>query len=420
MILPLPTQLQQQLKPSEGLISAQRAEAYLRDYTPYQLGLFVEPIEWLSQFQAIPSDKRTKLPYRVIIDQSTIVIQITTATVIIDPHDQFDPYRYTPDLIIVTHAHNDHSGGLIKLCSVYPSCAVVMSETTWQLCAMHESHVITPIQDAVGYTLTEDGRAQIIHGIEVRGYPAGHLIGACMVDIRVNNIYILISGDFCIRQTAHAVQAYWPQHNYDLVLLEGTHLHDRQFPVADQTHNNHAIVSTCVQSHAEHIVITATALGTAQDIYTHLLSVQMQGHLQRYQIMLHGKAAAVARHYQHQYASIQSRWKLPIHELTTTIPLRPSIVITSATNEHHLATLSQGGMLIREGVDQLLIAKGSHYYHTSHASLRELICTALAIPCTHVGFYHSNTSAHSFRPVADLLRACGRSAHLLNNQEWEA
>jgi L-ascorbate metabolism protein UlaG (beta-lactamase superfamily) len=420
MTSPITPQLINHLKPSQGLISAQRAEAYLDEYSPYQLGLYVESLEWLTQFRAPVPTHTTTTPYHVHVDQATVVIQINQTTVIIDPHAQFDIHRYTPDLIIVTHAHQDHCGGLLALCHAHPTCGVAMTAITWDLCAIHASDGITEIREHVGYTLVTDGHPQTINQIELRCYAAGHLIGACMVDLRLDGVSILITGDMCVRSIAHALSAHWPTHAYDLVLVEGTHVGDSALPVTDQTHNNHALVQKCIHSTDEHIVIMATALGAAQDIYTHLITAQMQGHMPRHRIYLHGKAAEVAHYYQRRFMGTSPQWKLPVHELSTTTPARPSIIITSTTNEQHIASLTQRGTLIRPAFDQLLITQSTHYWHTSHASQRELICTALAIPSTHVGFYHTSVSIHEFVELAQFFAACGRSAQLMNHTQWEA
>lgn len=420
MTTPITTQLLNHLKPTRGRITASRAEAYLDDYSPYQLGLYVESIDWLTSFQAAHNPHPTATPYTVTVDQATVVIQINQTTIVIDPHEQFNFNQYTPDVIIVTHAHHDHCGGLIALSRAHPACTVAMTDITWQLCAIHEHDAITSIREAVGETLTTDGHLRTINTIELRCYPAGHLIGACMVDIRLCGVSLLISGDFCLRPLAHALNGYWPQHTYDLVLLEGTHLNDTTLPVTDQQHNNHALITSCLETTSDHIVIVANALGTAQDIYTHLLTAQMQGQFQPYRIYVHGKAAEVARHYQQHFTHTAPQWKLPIHELATATTHRPSIVITSTTNEHQIASLAQQGTIMRQGIDKLLIAQGSHYWHTNHASQRELICTALAIPCTHVGFYHTTVGINSFEPLAQFFAECGRSAHLMNHTRWEA
>lgn len=420
MTSPITSHLINHLKPLRGLVSAQRAEAYLDVYSPYQLGLYVESHDWLTQFRAPVPPQPTNTPYRVQIDQATVVIQINQTTVIIDPHAQFDIHRYTPDLVIVTHAHHDHCGGLISLCHAHPTCVVAMTAITWDLCAIHESDGITEIRERVGYTLAVNGHAQTINQVELRCYAAGHLIGACMVDLRLDGVSILITGDMCVRSIAHGLNAHWPTHAYDLVLIEGTHLIDTELPVTDQTHNNNALVQTCINTTNEHIVIMATALGVAQDIYTHLITAQMQGHIPQHRIYLHGKAAEVAYHYQRRFMGTSPQWKLPIRELSTTTPSRTSIIITSTTNEQYITSLTRGGTLIRPAFDRLLVTQGTHYWHTSHACQRELICMALAIPSTHVGFYHTNVGKDSFEELAQFFAGCGRSAKLMNHTHWEA
>ncbi len=115
------------------------------------------------------------------------------------------------DAVIVSHAHLDHSGNLLTLSdagvSTIGSEATrdVVSELLYDLLKVHRMNGDKLPYDtsAIGrITNTWISREQVgLPGMEVRLYPAGHVLGARMVHLKADNKQILYTGDFCLHGT---------------------------------------------------------------------------------------------------------------------------------------------------------------------------------------------------------------------------
>jgi hypothetical protein len=297
-----------------------------------------------------------------------------------------------------------------------------MTPATWQLMAIEEPQRTHELMQQAGHQILADGSCHHINGVDIRLYPAGHLLGACWVDLAVADVRILVSGDFSLRTVAHGVSGWWPTTHYNLVLLESTHLFDHHWPLSDQSVNNVSVIEACHAATAtlpRRITILATALGNAQDIYTSLLNQQLSGEFAQYTVALHGKATTVTQLAQKVLRSANPIWQLPIQDYDQLSPRQPAIIITSSLDESLQQIIAQGGPIIRQSNDNLLVDHGNlHYRHSLHASFREIICSALAIPCAAVGFYHGPSHPTMTHAVQQLLAACGRATIIINNSSY--
>jgi len=115
------------------------------------------------------------------------------------------------DLVILSHAHLDHSGALLSLAET--NTVVVGSEATRDITAELLRDLIK-VQRMNGNKIPYSNRdvAKIrrlwwvrdsvaLPGMEVRLYPAGHVLGARMVDIQAEGKEVLYTGDFCLHST---------------------------------------------------------------------------------------------------------------------------------------------------------------------------------------------------------------------------
>ena len=422
MIQPLSDKFITQIKPQSGLIRRARADAYADIFTSAQLGLFVDDPQWVHTIPAQQATTQSHTAYQVWNYNATLVIAIADRTIIVDPDSDFDVAKYQPDVIIITHAHHDHCGGLWQITNLYPNCDVVMTPATWQLMAIEEPQRTHELMQQAGHQILADGSCHHINGVDIRLYPAGHLLGACWVDLAVADVRILVSGDFSLRTVAHGVSGWWPTTHYNLVLLESTHLFDHHWPLSDQSVNNVSVIEACHAATAtlpRRITILATALGNAQDIYTSLLNQQLSGEFAQYTVALHGKATTVTQLAQKVLRSANPIWQLPIQDYDQLSPRQPAIIITRSLDESLQQIIAQGGPIIRQSNDNLLVDHGNlHYRHSLHASFREIICSALAIPCAAVGFYHGPSHPTMTHTVQQLLAACGRATITINNSSY--
>jgi len=115
------------------------------------------------------------------------------------------------DAVIVTHAHLDHSGNLLTLSDA--GIAIIGSEATRDVVSELLDDLLK-IHHMRGDALHYDhshvrriseawiSRERVgLPGMEVRLYPAGHVLGARMAHLRAEGKEVLYTGDFCLHGT---------------------------------------------------------------------------------------------------------------------------------------------------------------------------------------------------------------------------
>lgn len=125
------------------------------------------------------------------------------------------------DLVVISHAHLDHSGNLLKLSRSKP--VIVGSQMTRDVTVELLRDMIK-IQHRKGNHFPYNRRdvnkikkswwirdAVALPGMTIRLYPAGHVAGARMTSVHAEGKEILYTGDFCL---------------HDTEILEGTRMED--------------------------------------------------------------------------------------------------------------------------------------------------------------------------------------------------
>lgn len=115
------------------------------------------------------------------------------------------------DVVVISHAHLDHSGGLLSLAKT--NTVVAGSEATRDVTADLLRDMIKVQRmnrNRIPYSYHDVARIRglwwvrnsvALPGMEIRLYPAGHVLGAKMIGVRAENKEILYTGDFCLHDT---------------------------------------------------------------------------------------------------------------------------------------------------------------------------------------------------------------------------
>ena len=124
-----------------------------------------------------------------------------------------DEYPKNFDAVIISHAHLDHSGSLLRLTKSRNKQVIVGSKITRDITVDLLKDMIK-IQNTKTNTVAFDDSAAdkvkdvwlVTESLELPGmnvtlYPAGHVAGAKMVSVNSEGKTILYTGDFCIHDT---------------------------------------------------------------------------------------------------------------------------------------------------------------------------------------------------------------------------
>jgi Cft2 family RNA processing exonuclease len=139
------------------------------------------------------------------------------------------------DAIIVSHAHLDHSGNLLTVAD--KEIAVIGSRATREI-TMELLQDLLKIQktkgNALPYTFHDvhklaeawlPRRRVALPGMEVSQYPAGHVLGANMVQLKTRDRTLLYTGDFCVHDTEilDGVDVNMLPRKPDVLIMESTY-----------------------------------------------------------------------------------------------------------------------------------------------------------------------------------------------------
>ncbi|MGO8807573.1 MAG: MBL fold metallo-hydrolase [Candidatus Bathyarchaeia archaeon] len=124
-----------------------------------------------------------------------------------------DEYPKNFAAIIISHAHLDHSGSLLRLSKSRNNQVIVGSRITRDITVELLKDMIKVQElngEATGYynetaeKLKEywaSPESLALQDMKVDMYPAGHVAGACMTGINVDGKSLLYTGDFCLHNT---------------------------------------------------------------------------------------------------------------------------------------------------------------------------------------------------------------------------
>jgi len=218
-----------------------------------------------------------------------------------------------PDVILVTHAHTDHTGALPLVVEQYPDVPVLATRPTIELVRILQAdaqRIMQSKQDQEGELPLFDEVAadrlmntlqpvefrqpvRLGGNLQVTAYPAGHIAGAGMLVLESDEGVLVMSGDLSLTEQRAVVSASLPNVKADALVLESTYggrLH------ANRVAEEKRLITTLQQitEQGGKALIPAFALGRAQEVIQILLAFRDQLDVPVY---VDGMVRAVCRAY---------------------------------------------------------------------------------------------------------------------------
>ncbi|WP_234124693.1 MBL fold metallo-hydrolase [Clostridium hydrogenum] len=217
------------------------------------------------------------------------------------------------DAIIISHAHMDHIGALPLISKEYPNARIYMNNMTKELMKVllydslkimnsREAEIplyaekdVEAMLDRI-FTINYQVEFEIITGIKLSFYPAGHIAGASGVYITSEEGSLFYSGDFSIFKQRSIEGAKIPKLRPDAAIFEATY--------GDKLHSNREIeedrlidvIKDCIQNNGK-MLIPAFALGRAQEVLLIIKSAINKGKLPKVKIYVDGMIKNINRVY---------------------------------------------------------------------------------------------------------------------------
>lgn len=215
--------------------------------------------------------------------------------------------------IIISHAHMDHIGALPIISKEYPNAKIYTNSMTKDLMRvllydslkiMNSKEAEIPlyaekdVEDMLNRVITINYQVdfQILEGIKLSFYPAGHIAGASCVYITSEEGSVFYSGDFSIFKQRTIEGAKLPKLRPDTAIFESTY--------GDRLHSNREIeedrlidiINECVRNKGK-MLIPAFALGRAQEVLLIIKSAMNRGKLPKIKVLVDGMVRNINRVY---------------------------------------------------------------------------------------------------------------------------
>lgn len=356
-----------------GVISAKNANILLDQGIEWSLvSPFVLDQEWWNDQNPCLAPP-LKLDWQINLWGATINLELPELSIWIDPGPQAPMPNHPPDLILITHAHRDHTSRLGEFSRTYQDCPIVMSMLTIELLQLRATSDMSLRECLNNKTVQlplQKGR--VLSDTNIRLLEAGHLIGAVMIEIEFKGDRILVTGDFALRDVGGLPAPDWPDREYNLVIMGANTAGWDSLPNCDVESNRRPFLIQVDEllKKDNRLFISAQSFGQAQEIYAALIMAQRAGAFPSHTVYLSGLASEVSGIYSRELKGHRGPWSIPFNINGGEIP--PNSMIISSTNPSDLQVLRKPKVY-------------------THAGWSEHMALAVGLACNKIMFYHGDS-----------------------------
>ncbi|RMG39854.1 MAG: hypothetical protein D6732_03630 [Methanobacteriota archaeon] len=222
-----------------------------------------------------------------------IIIGNNGQKLFLDPETSKIPIKSTS---VISHSHSDHTAGLASDAKSYST------EGTERI-----YYSLSPKSLRNNRTIDFNEIFEI-NGVEVELFPAGHLLGAAQALVKVDDVNILFTGDFCPEQLLTVQAAQFPKDEVDVLIIETTY-GTPSVKFRSRSENRMNILNWVMQTlgHNSIPILNVAHLGGAQEL------IRLFNQLTEIPIYVHPKIEKISSIYRNYGIDLQyhpiSDWK---------------------------------------------------------------------------------------------------------------